>query len=80
MSKYLIKTTEIYRCDSEKEAIDLINLAKSDPNYTVIKYNSEIRNMKAKGEIVDEWRRVMITKEFCSEKEPEGVLMPVYEG
>ena len=76
--KYLIKTTEQYRCDSEKEAVDLINEAKQAPNYNVIKYNSEIKTLKQKGEIVDEWRRVTITKEFSEEKEPYGNLMPYY--
>lgn len=78
MSKYLIKTVETYRCDSEKEAVDLINAAKNDPKYTVSKYNSEIKALKAKGEIIDEWRRVTIFKEFTSEKEPDGYLMPRY--
>ena len=79
MAKYLIKTTEVYRCDSEKEAIELIQKAKKDPDYIVTKYNNEIRTLKAKGEIVEEWRRVTITKEFTSEKEPDGYLMPKYE-
>ena len=75
---YLIKTTEQYRCDSEKEAVELINKAKQATEYNVVKYNSEIKNVKQKGEIVDEWRRVTIVKEFSDEKEPVGSLMPEY--
>ena len=78
MSKYLIKTTEVYRCDSEQESIDLIETAKRDHKYTVTKHSSEIKATKQKGEIVDEWRRVTITKEFTNEKEPDGILMPEY--
>lgn len=78
MSKYLIKTTEMYRCNSEQEAIDLIETAKKDPKYTVTKHSSEIKYVKQKGEIIDEWRRVTITKEFTDEKEPYGELMPIY--
>ena len=70
MSKYLIKTTEVYRCDTEEEAKALIEEAKKNHIYTVTKYNSEIRTIKQKGEVVEEWRRVTITKEFTSEKEP----------
>ena len=78
MSKYLIKTTEVYRCDLEQEAINLIEAAKHDPRYTVTKHSSEIKYTKQKGEIVDEWRRVTVTKEFTDEKEPDGFLMPAY--
>lgn len=75
---YLIKTTEVYRCNNEKEANELIQKAKNSNIYTVAKTSSEIKTMKAKGEIIDEWRRVTITKVFTSEKEPEGELMPYY--
>ena len=70
MSTYLIKVTQQYRCDTEGEAVQLINEAKESHQYTVVKSSSEIKTTKQKGEIVDEWRRVLITKEFTSEKEP----------
>lgn len=78
MSRYLIKVTEQYRCDTEAEANALINEAKQNSQYTVVKSSSEIKTMKAKGEIVDEWRRVLITKEFTSEKEPDAQITPEY--
>lgn len=70
MSRYLIKTVEQYRCDTEEEATALINEAKENSTYTVIKTSNELKTSKQKGEIVDEWRRVSITKEFTSEKDP----------
>ena len=79
MSCYLIKVTEQYRCDTEEEARNLIEEAKRSNQYTVIKSSSEIKTIKQKGEIIDEWKRVMITKEFCEEKEPNSALMPIYE-
>lgn len=78
MSKYLIKTTETYRADSEAEANELIEKAKKDPKYEVTKSTIESKTLKAKGEIVDEWKRVSITKVFSDEKEPFGELMPRY--
>ena len=78
MSKYLIKTTEVYRCGSEQEAKDLIEEAKKNLVYTVTKNSSEIKTLKQKGEIVDEWRRVTITKEFTSEKEPSETVEVIY--
>ena len=51
--RYLIKVTEQYRCDTEEEARVLIEEAKKDNQYTVIKSSSEIKTVKSKGEIVD---------------------------
>ena len=78
MSSYLIKVTEQYRCDSESEAENLIKRAKEDNQYTVIKTSNEIKTLRQKGEVIDEWRRVIITKEFTSEKEPDAQLEPEY--
>ena len=75
---YLIKVTEQYRCNNETEAKELIEKSKHDGRYTVVKSSSEIKTLKQKGEIVDEWRRVLITKEFCDEKEPYCQLEPEY--
>ena len=55
MSRYLIKVTEQYRCDSEEEARKLIEEAKKNNQYTVTKSSSEIKTLKQKGEIIDEW-------------------------
>lgn len=79
MANYLIKTTEVYRCDSEQEAKNLIEKAKQSSLYTVTKSSSEIRTLKQKGEIVDEWRRVTITKSFNDEKEPYGQVYVTYD-
>lgn len=78
MSSYLIKVTEQYRCDSEVEARALIEEAKQDGHYVVTKSSSEIKTVKSKGEIIDEWRRVVITKEITSEKEPDTQLNLIY--
>jgi len=78
MSSYLIKVTEQYRCDSESEAIQLVEDAKKSSQYTVIKSSNEIKTVKSKGEVVDEYHRVMITKEFTSEKDPDSYVMPIY--
>ena len=71
MAKYLIRTTEMYRVDSESEAKALIEAAKRDHNYTLSKYSNEYKCAKAKGEIVDEWRRVVLVKDFTAEKTPD---------
>ena len=55
MSSYLIKVTEQYRCDSEEEAISLVDEAKKSNQYTVIKSSNEIKTVKSKGEIMLNW-------------------------
>ena len=77
--KYLIKAVEQYRVDSEAEAKKLIEEAKADRNYTLSKYSSEYKWTKAKGEIVDEWFRVILTKEFNTEKEPNCTVDITYD-
>lgn len=78
MSRYLIKVTEQYRCDTESEARELIEEAKASSQYTVIKSSSEIKTLKQKGEVIDEWRRVLITKEFNEEKDPSSDIQVEY--
>ena len=78
MSCYLIKVTEQYRCDTESEAKNLIENAKNSQQYMVAKSSSEVKTIKQKGEIVDEYRRVIIVKEFTKEREPEFTVMPNY--
>lgn len=78
MSSYLVRVTEQYRCDTENEAQELIRRAKEDPTYSITKTSNEIKTLKQKGEVVDEWRRVIIVKEFNNEKEPDSDVMPFY--
>lgn len=79
MSTFLTKVVETYRADSEAEAKALIEEAKKDGHFVVSKYNSEVKTVKAKGEVIDEYRRVTITKDITSEKEPDIQMKLVYD-
>lgn len=79
MSDFLITTTEVYRVDSEGAADYLINSAKEDDSYALVKYNCEHKTRTAKGEIIDEWYRVTLTKRFNDEKEPGTLVKVNYE-
>ena len=70
MSKYLIQTTEIYRADSEAEAQEIINDAKAAMEYNLTKFSSEKKEVKAKGEIIDEYYKVALAKTFTDIKDP----------
>ena len=70
--KYLIKSVETYRVATEAEAAQVIEEAKKDNRFSLVKYESVHKEKKAKGEVIDEWYRVEITKEWDDEKEPCG--------
>ena len=79
MAKYLIKTTEEHRADSEAEAAELIAAAKADARYILSKYSSVKKERKSKGEIVDEYFIVTLVKVFDDPKEPCGEATVEYK-
>ena len=78
MAKYLITTTETYRVDSEEQVEASLEEAKSDSNYTLVKYSSTYKERKAQGEVVDYWYRLTLTKAFTDEKEPDRDVQITY--
>ena len=64
MSKYLISTVETYRVGTEEEATRAIEEAKNDHSYILSKYTSEHKERKLKGEVVDEYWKLSLTKLF----------------
>lgn len=72
--KYLCQVQEIYRVDSEAEAAALIEEAKSDYRFTLLKSSTEYKTVKAKGEIVDEYWKTTLVKHFTELKEPDRTV------
>ena len=72
--EYLVSTTEVYRVDDEASATSLIEKAKHDSMYELAKYSSVKKEKKQKGEIIDEWYQVSLTKKFNAEKDPISVI------
>lgn len=79
MSKYLVSTIETYRVDTEAEATKAIEEAKSDNAYVLGKYTSEHKTRKAKGEIIDEYWKLSLTKLFNDIKEADTPVTINYE-
>lgn len=77
--KYLIQSTEIYRTNTEMEAQELINEAKQAGEYELAKYSSEKKEIKSKGEIVEEYYKTSLTKTFNNIKEPITMAVITYE-
>lgn len=79
MSKYLVSTTETYRVDSESEATRAIEEAKKENSYTLSKYTNEHKERKSKGEVIDEYWKLTLTKNFNDIKEPNSIITVDYE-
>ena len=79
MSKYLVSTTETYRVDTENEATRAIEEAKQDSSYVLGKYTSEHKERKSKGEVIDEYWKLTLTKLFNDIKEPNSIVNVGYE-
>lgn len=65
--KMLMKTTEVYRIDTEEEAMNAIERARENAltdGYTLTKSSYVIKNKKHKGEIVDTWVICTLEKTF----------------
>ena len=79
MSKYLVSTTETYRVDTENEATRAIEEAKQNGSYVLGKYTSEHKERKSKGEVIDEYWKLTLTKLFNDIKEPDSIVNVNYE-
>lgn len=76
---YLIKTVEQHRV-ADMAAADVLEAeARESKLYEVAKCVKTERVRKAKGEIVDQWVVVDITKIFDDMKEPSGNARVSYE-
>ena len=79
MAKFLLKTTEEHRADTEAEAAELITAAKADHRYILSKYSSVHKERKAKGEVIDDYFIVTLVKVFDDPKEPCGEASVEYK-
>lgn len=79
MSKFLISTCEIYRVDTAAEVEQMLEEAKEDKMFDLGKYSCQRKEIKAKGEVIETYYRVSLTKNFTSEKEPEDQVIINYE-
>lgn len=76
--KYLIQTTEVYRVETEPEAVALIEEAKHEKMFTLTKYTTEYKEVKVKGEVVDDYYKVTLTKVINDIKEPTSYVTAIY--
>ena len=71
---YLIKTIETYRLPSEESADVFLKEMKENPVFEVIKHVTTKKDIKEKGEIVESYYKVEVTKVFNEEKYPNSEI------
>jgi hypothetical protein len=76
--KYLTKTAETYRVDSEAEVLDMIKAAKESSQWTLEGHSSKKKQIKQKGEVVEEYFMLTLTKSFNDEKDPMDDITVTY--
>lgn len=67
MASQLLKKTEVYRVDTEEEAMSMIEDAKDgqmNGGYILTKSSYVLKTKKSKGEIVDQWFITTTEKTF----------------
>jgi len=67
MNKQLLKYTEVYRLETEPEALLLIDEEQqkaSEKGYKITKMKKDYKTKKSKGEVIEEWYIVTIEKSF----------------
>ena len=64
MAAEIVKITEEYIVDTEEEVKALIEKAKADTGFELIKYSSDKKEKKSKGEVIDSWYSLKLTKKF----------------
>lgn len=67
MAQLLMKTTDVFRVDTEEEAMAMIEGAKSEQisgGFSVTKSGYVLKTKKVKGEVVDSWYICTIEKTF----------------
>ena len=65
--KQLLKTTDVYRVETEEDAMNLIQDFKDRQNiegYTVTKSGYVLKTKKSKGEIIESWFIATVERSF----------------
>lgn len=72
MTNYLIKSTDVYRINTIGQVESFHAELKNDPHFTLDGFAYKQKNVKEKGEIVEEYFEVTVKKIFNDAKDPIG--------
>jgi hypothetical protein len=77
--KYLVSSVDTYRVDSVEEVERFHEELKNDTHFTLASFGYKHKEVKQKGEVIDEYELVTVKKLFNIEKEPDKEINIKYE-
>lgn len=72
MVKYLLKSVNTYRVHTVAEVEQLHEELKQNPLFELTQFSYTTKDIKVKGEVIDQYQVVKAQLVFTSEKEPEA--------
>ena len=80
MAKYMISDTTVYRVGTVAEVEALHEELLHDPHFDLVAFSYKTKQIKQKGEVVEEYQVVSAKKVFTDEKEPIAQYDVEYTG
>ena len=77
--RYLLKAVDTYRVPDEAAMEALHEELLNDPTFDLVGFSYKVKQIKAEGEVIEEYMVVQATKVFTNEKDPEDVFVVSYE-
>ena len=77
--RYLVKSVNTWVIPSVEEVEKFHEELLQDDSYQLTTFGYKTKQIKAKGEVIEEYMVVQATKQFTSEKDPEEVFTENYE-
>lgn len=77
--RYLLKAVDTYRVPTVEDVERLHEELLEDPSFDLTAFSYKTKQVKAKGEVIEEYQVVSATKVFTNEKDPEDVYTVSYE-
>lgn len=78
MSKFLVKTVDVYRVDTVSEVEQFHQDLKNSKEFELASFAYQQKQTKKKGEIIDEYCLVSVKRIFNNEKEPTNQIDVFY--
>lgn len=72
--KYLINTVDTYRVQTVEDVEILHEDLKNNPHFVLAAFSYKTKQVKQKGDVVDEYQLVTAKKIFNDEKEPDTAI------
>lgn len=79
MERYLLKAVDTYRVPDEAAMEVLHEELLNDTTFDLTGFSYKVKQIKVKGEVVEEYLVVQATKMFTDEKNPEETFVVSYE-